>query len=107
MTSRIRANVARAGAAITAVTTATAATMAASTAALAHTGHGHDGLSTFQGLVHALREPDHLVMIALGLVVIGATSPFVLRAAAWLGRRVAAVVRRAIEARPGRQGAEG
>jgi hydrogenase/urease accessory protein HupE len=107
MTSRIRASVARAGATISTATTATAATMVTSTAALAHTGHGHDGLSTFQGLLHALREPDHLVMIALGVIVIGATSPFVLRAATWLGRRVAVAVRRAIEARAGRQGAEG
>lgn len=107
MTSRIRASAARAGAAITAVTTATAATMVTGTAALAHTGHGHDELSTFQGLVHALREPDHLAMIALGVIVIGATSPFVLRAAAWLGRRIAVPVRRALAARAGRQGAEG
>ena len=106
MTSRIRSAMARARAAVT-TTAIAAATTTAGTAAWAHTGHGHDELSTFQGLLHALREPDHLVMIALGLIVIGAASPFVLRAAAWLGRRLAAPMRRALAARAGRQGAEG
>jgi len=102
MTSRIRASVARVRSAAAAATT-----MTATTVALAHTGHGHDGLSTFQGLLHALREPDHLALIALGLIVIGAASPFVLRASAWLGRRLAGPMRRALAARPERQGAEG
>lgn len=107
MTSRIRASAARPGAALATATTATATTMVPGAAALAHTGHGHDDLTAFQGLVHALREPDHLAMIALGLIVIGVASPFVLRAAAWLGRRIAAPVRRALAARARRQGAEG
>lgn len=82
---------------------AAAASGLAGSAALAHTGQGHDEYGVFEGLRHALREPDHLAMLALAIVVIGVASPFVLRAALWLGRRIAAPVRRALAAR--REGA--
>lgn len=47
--------------------------------AAAHTGHGHDGLDLSQGLLHALTEPDHLVMLAVGLGIVALATPPVLR----------------------------
>ncbi|MBL8324088.1 MAG: hypothetical protein JNJ89_03925 [Rubrivivax sp.] len=67
-----------------------AAALAASGLALAHTGHGHAELSPFEGLVHALREPDHLAMIALGTTLTGVVAPLVLRGLAALRRRLRA-----------------
>ncbi len=79
-----------------ALTAATVAGLAAgSSGALAHTGHGHDELSTFEGLLHALREPDHLAMVALGIVIAAVAAPFVLRVAARVGRAIAKTARRA------------
>ncbi|MBI5718042.1 MAG: hypothetical protein HZC37_10195 [Burkholderiales bacterium] len=82
-----------------------AITCVAAAAAQAHTGHGHDELGTIEGMLHALRAPDHLAMVALGVVVTAAAAPFVLRVAARLGRRlgrgISALARRA------RQGAAG
>jgi hydrogenase/urease accessory protein HupE len=65
-----------------------AAALCTSSVALAHTGHGHQEFSTFDGLVHALSQPDHLAMLALGIVVTGALAPWVLRGIAALGRRL-------------------
>jgi hydrogenase/urease accessory protein HupE len=48
--------------------------LAAGTAA-AHTGHGHDGLSPMQGLLHALGEPDHLLMLGIGGVICTLAAP--------------------------------
>ena len=74
---------------------AAAALLGAAGATQAHTGHGHDELGFFAGLAHALAEPDHLAMLAAGIVVIALATPFVLRALAWLGRRMAAKARAA------------
>lgn len=55
--------------------------------AAAHTGHGHEGMSTWQGLLHAASEPDHLLMLAAGAVVCTLAAPRALRTAARLRRR--------------------
>ena len=62
--------------------TAVALWLAAGTAA-AHTGHGHDGLTPMQGLLHALGEPDHLLMLGIGGVICTLAAP---RALKWLRR---------------------
>lgn len=81
----------------TALTLLTAAATAA-----AHTGHGHEGMGHWEGLLHAASEPDHLLMLAVGAMVCTVAAPRVLRAAARLRRRLLDRIA-AQRARPGRE----
>jgi hydrogenase/urease accessory protein HupE len=76
-------------------TSAAAFIAAAGPAARAHTGHGHEEFSAFAGLLHALREPDHLAMLALGIAVTGALAPLVPK----VGRGAVRLLRRTLAAR--------
>ena len=80
----------------------TALMIAVGTAA-AHTGHGHDELGTFAGLVHALSEPDHLLMLLAGTLVASLLAPRLLAACWRLGRALLQALRwrKDVQARAG------
>ncbi|MBL8328477.1 MAG: HupE/UreJ family protein [Rubrivivax sp.] len=79
-----------------------ASLMIIASAAPAHTGHGHEDLSSFEGLIHALSQPDHLLMLLAGTVVTSLLAPRLLR----LGNRLLAGLRRRLADRRGTAPAE-
>ena len=56
--------------------------------AAAHHGHGHEGMSPAKGLLHALTEPDHLLMLGAGAIVCTLAAPWLLRVLARWQRRL-------------------
>jgi hydrogenase/urease accessory protein HupE len=67
----------------------TLALATAAGSAVAHTGHGHDDFSHLHGLWHALTEPDHLLMLGAGLLVVRFAAPRVQRGLRALRQRLA------------------